>query len=67
MTFHGCIPFFVETCISALSGVARVLRPRVAIGVCAVQHGSVPGAVSEDLRTAGAARPGREQQRSSWQ
>ena len=27
---------------SALSGVAQVLRPKVAVGACAVQHGLVP-------------------------
>ena len=41
--WFGCIPFFVGTGLSTLSGVARVLRPRVAIEACAVQHGSVPG------------------------
>ncbi len=63
----GCIPFFVEPGNSALSCVARVLRSG---GCNRGLRGSAwigPGAVSEDPRTAGAAPPGREQQRSSWQ
>ena len=55
---RGCIPLFVAMGGSALSGVARVLRPGVAIWTCAVQHESIPGAVSEDPRTAGDWHPG---------
>ena len=54
----GCIPFIVATGGSAHSGATRVLRPGVATRVCAVQHESIPGAVSEDPRTADAAHPG---------
>ena len=63
----GCIPFFVGTGLSTLSGVARVLRSG---GCHRGLRGSAwigPGAVSEDPRTTGAAPPGRGQKRATWQ